>query len=317
MQDIFSRYAWAELIDDPMTACRGFEKVLEKAGVSPEALTTDADPGFQTKAFQDLLAARHIHHALRIGRNDIATVDRLISTLKRALAVHSTETGKNDWAERLQEAVSGYNDTSHPKLMQGAPDDLRGPGGEIKNKYIVFDREYQEAQNFAHNDEAIRNRATKLQDPDTGFRVFQHKETLGRRVVNPHWSREIHSASQVEGANVKDEQGGWHPTKEVLPVPKDSTELPEAPLQLNEKAREVLRRYADRAEAYLAAKEDRRDHASNLYNVLSRGGYTITDAVRRAGLSAKSVIASFVKAFPDKFKLVTAKSGGVSFVELK
>ena len=317
VQDIFSRYAWAELIDSPMDAYRGFEEILQKAGKVPEDITTDADSGFQAKVFQDLLANRHIHHTLRAGRNDLATVDRLISTIKRALAVHSAESGNSDWAERLQSAVKGYNDTSHPRLMQGAPDDLRGPGGAIKNKFIYFNREYEEAENMEHNDEQIRKRAAKLQGPDTGFRVFKHKESLGRRVFDPHWSREIHSVAQVEGGNVKDEEGEWYPSKEVFPVPKESTALPEPPSKLNAKAQGLLQRYADKAEDYLAAKEDRRDYASNLHKILSHDGYNVKEAIQLAGLSTKSVIASFVKVFPDKFKLVTAKKGGTSFVELR
>ena len=158
----------------------------------------------------------------------------------------------------------------------------------------------------------IKKRASKL---DEGFRVYNHKESLGRRVGEPRWGREIH-AGVVDGAFVKDETGEYHPTKEVLPVPKESTWLAEPVAKINAKAQGLLQRYADRAEAYLSAKEDRRDHPSNLHKVLSSDGYNIRDAVHLAGLSTKSVIASFVNAFPAKFKLVTPKKGGSSFVEL-
>ena len=115
---------------------------------------------------------------------------------------------------------------------------------------------------------------------------------------------------------MKDETGEYHPTKEVLPVPVDSTELAQPAVRINAKAQGLLKRYADRAEAYLTTKENKRDYASNLHRVLSKNGYNIRNAVRLAGLSTKTVIASFVKAFPTKFKIVTPKKGGASFVQL-
>ena len=309
VQDIFSRYAWAEPIDSPMTADRGMEEVLRKAGVTPDEITTDADPGFQTRGFNELLSSKGIHHTIREGRNDLATVDRLISTLKRALATDAADNGEATVAS----VVAGYNDSSHPRLMQGAPDDLRKPNGEIGNKIIYFRREEEEAKNIQQNTDEIKKRAGKL---DEGFRVYIHKESLGRRVGNARWGREIHTGT-VDGAFIKDETGEYHPTKEVLPVPVESTALAEPKAKLNAKAQGLLQRYADRAATYLAGKEDRRDHASALHRVLSTDGYNIREAVQLAGLSTKSVIASFVNAFPTRFKLVTPRSGGSSFVELR
>ena len=155
-------------------------------------------------------------------------------------------------------AVDGYNDTSHPRLMQGAPDDLRKPGGEIGNKLIYFNREVEEARNIAQNTTEIHNRAEKLEG--SGFRVYKHKEALGRRVGDARWGKEIHTGV-VDGAFVKDESGDYHPTKEVLPVPTDSNELAEPALKLNPKVRGLLERYKDRGVAFLTAKEDKRDYS--------------------------------------------------------
>jgi len=38
VQDIFSRYAWAEPIDSPMSASHGMEEVLRRAGKTPDEL---------------------------------------------------------------------------------------------------------------------------------------------------------------------------------------------------------------------------------------------------------------------------------------
>ena len=312
VQDIFSRYAWAVLISSPMASNEGMEAILHKAGKTPDEITTDADPGFQTKAFNELLSARGIHHTFREGRNDLATVDRLISTLKSALATHAADEG-GDWSERLKGAVDGYNDNPHPRLMQGAPDDLRGPGGAIGNKIMYFHRELEEAKNIEQNTKEIQGRADKLEGE--GFRVYKHKESLGRRVGDPRWGREIHTGA-VDGAYVKDESGEYHPTKEVLPVPTDSTMLAEPASRLNPKVRGLLDRYKERGVAYLTGKEDKRDYASKFYNALTQVG-NVKEAMKLANLGTKYPVATFVQAFPDVFKLVSPKTGGSAFVELK
>ena len=313
--DIFSRYIWAELIHSPMQATAGFASILARAGKGPGSLTTDEDPGFKTAAFEKLLQDHHIVQQFRVGRNDLAVVDNAIGRLKRALAVHTAETGQQDWASRLHEAVAGFNESGAPALYGSAPEDLRGEHGEIANKDLFFERQYDESKEMEDNADQIQKRAERV-EKEGAFRVYRHKERLGRRVFDPHWSRETHNADEVKDAFVKDQHGDWHPTKEVLPIPKESTELPEPPSKMNPKAQGLLQRYADRAEAYLTAKEDRRDYASNLHKALSHDGYNIREAVQLAGLSTKSVIASFVQAFPNKFRLVTAKKGGNSFVEL-
>ena len=314
--DIFSRYIWAELIRSPMEAATGFREILARAGHAPGSLTTDEDPGFKTAEFEKLLEDHHIVQEFRVGRNDLAVVDNAIGRLKRVLAEHSLETGLRDWASRLQAAVAGFNESGAPALYGSAPEDLRGDGGSIRNKELFFNRQYEESQDMEDNAQQIHQRADRLQG-EGSFRVYKHKERLGRRVFDPHWSRETYSAEEVKGAFAKDEHGDWHPTKEVLPIPKQSTELPEPPPNLNPKAQGLLQRYADRAAEYLTGKEDHRDYASNLHKVLSTPPYSIKEAVQLAGLSTKSVIASFVQAFPAQFKLVTSKKGGTSFVELR
>ena len=315
VSDIFSRTVWAELIHSPMQASVGFAAILARAGKGPTSLTTDADPGFKTAAFEELLREHNIVHVFRVGRQDLAVVDNAIGRLKRVLAVHTAETGAQDWASRLQDAVAGFNESGTPALYGSAPEDLRGERGQIVNKDLYFERQYDESKAMEDNTAQIQKRAERV-EKEGAFRVYIHKERLGRRVFDPHWSRETYDAQEVKGAFARDQHGDWHPTKELLPIPKESTELPPPPTKLNAKAQGLLRRYADRAEAYLAAKEDRRDYASALHRVLSTDGYNIREAVQLAGLSTKSVIASFVNAFPEKFKLITAKGGGASYVQL-
>ena len=163
------------------------------------------------------------------------------------------------------------------------------------------------------NSQQIQERAERLEKHGV-FRVWKHKERLGRRVFEPSWSHKVHEARTINNAFVQDEHGDEYPTKEVLPIPKESTELPEPPAKLNPKARGLLQRYANRLKAFLTTQEDHRTAASKAHRVLSQVG-EIKEAVQLAGLSTKSVIASFVSVFPE-CKLETPKKGGAAYVSL-
>ena len=150
--DVFSRYLWAHLITSPKEAYVGFWAILEEAKKAPQVLSCDADAGFLSPQFKELLKFRGIEQSIRAGRNDLSVVDRAIYTLKRTQAVHTLDSGQNDWAARLGSIVKAYNDSPHGTLSDGAPDDLRGPDGEVKNKLLHFRREGEEIQNVRTKD---------------------------------------------------------------------------------------------------------------------------------------------------------------------
>jgi hypothetical protein len=296
-----------------MDAAEGLRKILEEAGRAPQELVCDADPGFQTKAFRELLEQHHIHQTLRVGRNDLATVDRLIGSLKRSLAVDAHETGRDDWAAKLQRLVKAYNETPNDVLLGGEPEDLRKPE---ENKVLYFLREKQEARNLVHNDRLIRSRIPKLRE-EGAFRVWQKKDTrLRGRIFNPQWSQEVRRVQRVEGAWVTDTQGREYPTKEVLPVPRDSTELSAPAPRLNAKARGMLQRYADRGRAFLMGQPERKASATRFYNALAEIG-NLKEALRLAGVRADTAVKSLVGVFSDTFAMETGARGGQAHVLLR
>jgi transposase InsO family protein len=121
VQDVFSRYAWVELMTSAMQITAAFDRILKTSHRKPRVLVTDEDPGFKAKSFEDLCEKDGITHVFKVGRNDIATVDRLIFTIRRALAEHMAESGEVDWASQIQKVVKGYNAMGHPRLMGSAP----------------------------------------------------------------------------------------------------------------------------------------------------------------------------------------------------
>jgi hypothetical protein len=311
--DIFSRYSWAALIDSPMTAAVGYREILRRAGKRPGLLLTDADPGFQTSEFKEALGSTF--HELKAGKEDLSVVDRLIGSLKRKQKQAELDGQSSNWAQDLQKRVDGFNHTGAPSLRQSAPDDLRGPHGEIKNKALYFNKEWDESEGMQANAAAIHRRAEGLEKEGTAFRTLAPFPGPKRRAGDPVWQLKPHQVREVKGPIVVDQQGQGHLTKEVLPIPKESTELTTPAPKLNAKARGMLERYRVRAKAFLQGQPERRATATKLYNALAQEG-DIKRALALAGVATDAVVRSFVRVFADDFVLETGKKGGTAHVAL-
>ena len=85
VQDIFSRYLWAEAMWAKDQSRAAFERILE-GGRKPRELNTDKATEFTGRDFQAMLARRGIQHRLKEAINDLATVDRAMGTIKDMLA---------------------------------------------------------------------------------------------------------------------------------------------------------------------------------------------------------------------------------------
>ena len=86
-QDIFTRFAWAELMETRDQTPETFQRLLERANRSPTVLTTDEDAVFRGARFEAVLRRNDIVHVPKRSREDLATIDRLIGQVRRALAI--------------------------------------------------------------------------------------------------------------------------------------------------------------------------------------------------------------------------------------
>jgi hypothetical protein len=77
----------------------------------PTVLMTGEDGFFKAPSFAAVFRSNRVTHVFKESQNDIGTVDRLISTVRRHLAQESAESGKANWAANLQKVVKGYNDS--------------------------------------------------------------------------------------------------------------------------------------------------------------------------------------------------------------
>ena len=242
-------------------------------------------------------------------------MDSLIGFLKRKQTQAELDEGKAaNWAEQLQQRLAGYNHSGAPALYGSDPADLRTSRGEIGNKRLYFDRLWDESKHMRENAEAIHRRGEELQRNEA-FRTLAPFPGPKRRVGDPVWSVEMRRVHKVDGAFVQDQRGERFPTKEILAVPTDSTELQARRAKFNTRAREALQRYADRGRDFLIGQEDRRANATRFYNAVAQVG-PVKEALRAAGVATDAVVKSLVTLFHDRFKMVTSKKGGAAFVEL-
>jgi hypothetical protein len=238
VQDIFTRYAWAQLMESRDQAAGAFERILEQARNEnhrpPHVLTTDEDSVFMGNRFQDLLRRNHIAHGLKKSREDIATIDRLIGTVRRALAVN-VKGGATNWAETLRQTLAGYNRSPHRKIFGETPADVSKPPETEHQRSVIFDMRYQGAQDMELNQDRIDKRKEKLQAA-RGFRVLLKTKRLNQRVYRQVWSDGVHLIKGFDetGAQVQDTHDRWFPTKDALPVDVPEHEIPEAAQEVGE-----------------------------------------------------------------------------------
>jgi hypothetical protein len=213
VQDVFTRYAFAELMRTQADATTAMAAVLAKAQrqghKAPTQLITDADGVFKAPAFDALMRKHDIAHTFKASKNDIGTVDRLISTIRRALAQESAESGENDWATQLDKVVRGYNEAPHRRLFGASPTDASKPPQTEHEKELVFDLRYRGAQEVAQNqrrDRRAQGQAREgrgLPNARAGARSSGGEST---RTSGPSAST-ASRASTRPGRRAKDEEG--------------------------------------------------------------------------------------------------------------
>jgi len=125
VQDIFTRFAWAELMETRDQTPEAFQRLLERANRSPTVLTTDEDAVFRGARFEAVLRSNDIVHVLTRSREDLATSDRLNGQVRRALAVE-VRAGAESWAALHSTRVSWTLKGGPPTRLGTGP--CAGPG---------------------------------------------------------------------------------------------------------------------------------------------------------------------------------------------
>jgi hypothetical protein len=187
---------------------------MVEAAPYPRRLDTDGGSEWTNASFKSLMARFKITHVVKDveDRNAIATVDRAIGTIKRALKRRGIAKGGN-WLSNLDATVAGYNKTEHGAINT-APTDMTGE--------VIFSLKKEAAENFADNSSMIQKRQDKLEG---GYRVhIPVKGGLKRRADANTWSSGIHQVSSFPAPGIVQDTAGIRTlTKLTRPVPADSS----------------------------------------------------------------------------------------------
>jgi hypothetical protein len=209
---------------------------VQKTGRRPKELNTDKGTEFENKEFRVYLETQSIQHRVKVGANDIATVDAAIGTLRKALTRRTATPGAGNRAQELAAATRVLNESPHGHLFGEAPADATGNSEAAKS--LRFDLKGKAAEDTATQDRITRRKRERLEEagafrepadtalkglPARGFKP-RYKTGAPIRVV-----RVDPLTNEVVGdANGREKRAR---IKDVQPVPPDSTTTRDPPGQ--------------------------------------------------------------------------------------
>ena len=250
-----------------------------------------------------MLRRNNITHRLKVGKQDIATLDNNIARLKEAMFRDAANQNSPNWASRLDKVVAGINNTPTQPLMDSAPNDVED------NDILQFARKKQGSIDMETNRQLTRDRVNKLVDKGA-FRV-ELKAPIFTRGFKPRYGDQIDTGRDIKGGRVIAESGKQHPLTYVQPVSATSTRATaQAPsqgsAQHSVRARRELLPFANRVHAQFAGQDITFRHAGAFISGL-RG---FRDATRRANLRQKGTVAAFLRHFADFFTFTSTRGRG-------
>ena len=313
VMDIFTRRVWARAMkgNTALTTANAFESILGEAGAKPVELNTDAGGEFSS-SFSKMLERQGINHRVKPtpdSRNDIATLDSAMGTIKQSLEKEKTVQKENDFTKVLDKVIRGYNASPHSHLDNEAPKDIEG------NLGLRFELRRDAIKENQHNVSVNSKKQNKL-SKEGAFRTLVPGSQFKRR-DQPRYSDEVHKVSSQVGNVTKDDKGQIYLSKLLLPVPATSQST---------ETMQFARGGSARTEA--VKKQTLQPYADTLIARLQELGHSMTTAEAsiflrtkqgfEAAIRSVSTFGEFVRLFPTALSLATAaKTGGISRVGLK
>ena len=211
VQDVFSRFIFAKALKSKAEVTAAFSRIIKETGRKCEEFQSDKGSEFVSAAFQARLKNMGIRHRLKVGPQDLGTLDRAIGTLRATLSRRTAEGGP--WWEELDAAVKSMNESEHSALFMQEPAEVQD------DPDLRFDLRYQNAEMAQENQELAKKRAARLEDKGAFRTLLPPKTGFRRRAGQQNWSEKIHSVRTIQGGHVVDSDGNSFPMSTVLPVP--------------------------------------------------------------------------------------------------
>ena len=238
--DVFSRYLWTRRLESAQSeeVRNAFVRILNQSGRKPVQLNFDKGVELNSSGFMDMLAYEGIEYRVSENKNDIATLDRAISTLKVMLTRRTNTTGAGNWAQELAKATRSYNFTGHEHLGDQAPARVED------NKSIRFSLQKQASKDVDTQDAVTRKRIAKL---DTGatFRAEETSKLKGfarERAAKPKFEQQTRTVASRVGGDILDTQGESYSASRAKPIPANSNALKnQVPVHTNTQSDRIKR----------------------------------------------------------------------------
>ena len=264
----------------------------------PQRLDTDGGSEFTSTTFKALMTKYKIDHVVKHvdDRNAIATVDRAISTVKRAIVRRQAAKG-GSWFSNLDAAVEGYNKSEH-SVINSAPKDMTDD--------VIFALKKEAAEDFQSNSKMIQSRQDNLTKAG-GFRThIPNKKGLKQRTDAQTWSKGIKDVASFPAPGmVQDTEGNRTLTKLTRTVPRDSsavapTQAPQPPTTLEPYAR-TIRDFLGPGKTYGQAAKEMKRRDPQFHAVLKENKMSFKD---------------FITSFPRYFKIHEGRISSVGIQAL-
>lgn len=212
MQDVFSRFIFARALQSKTEVPAAFSRIVEETRRKPEEFSTDRGSEWTSAAFRTRLNNLDIRHRLKVGPQDLATLDRAIGTVRATLSRRTAEDA-TEWWEELDAAVKSINESEHQALFMNEPREVKD------DEDLRFDLRYHNAEMATENQDAAKKRGERLQAKGAFRTLLPPKTGFRRRAGQQNWSEKIHSVQAINGGRVVDTDGASFPMSTVLAVP--------------------------------------------------------------------------------------------------
>jgi hypothetical protein len=220
VQDIFSRMIYTEATKSVQAeeTVAAFKRILAKASEPPIELNTDRGGEFGAEVFQKMLKEKKILFRVAEAKNDIATLDRAIATLKATLTRLVVTPGNGNWADELQRATKAHNKNAHTHLKGGSPVDVED------DEVLQFDLQEQAGKDYDTQTKVTQKREKEaLANPTYRTTATSTLKGLKERSFKPRYEGEIKTLSRIEGRNAVDTEGNRTVLSRIKTVPANST----------------------------------------------------------------------------------------------
>jgi len=292
LQDIFSRFIFAQALRSKAEVTAAFSRIVEETGRKPDEFNTDRGSEWTSVAFQTRLSNLGIRHRMKVGPQDLATLDRAIGTLRATLSRRTAEGGT--WWEELDAAVKSMNESEHQALFMNEP-------GEVKDDNdLRFDLRYHNAEMATESQEQAKKRGERLQAKGAFRTLLPPKTGFRRRAGQQNWSEKIHIVEAIESGRVVDTEGNGYPMSTVLAVSKATAPTSASSFaqggstRINEKRRIALRPWLrDMMDVVRQAGDDGIDMSALSKKMREKAGFT------QQLKDQKATLTQIVELFPE------------------